>query len=131
MKVSLATDDLPLELDDGRPRKSGSPGRKEKEKPPAWCQQCHYLKPAGIIVCPSCGHVPVRKDTVQVKAGELRQIKHARVPRMEKQDVYSQLLGYAASKGLKQGWASHKYRACFGVWPRGLREVETEASLPV
>jgi len=131
LRLGFPTDDLPLELDDGRPRKSGSSSEKEKEKLPHECSKCHYLKPAGIIVCPSCGHVPVRKDTVQVKAGELRQIKHARVPRMEKQDVYSQLLGYAASKGLKQGWASHKYRACFGVWPRGLREVETEASLPV
>ena len=41
-----------------------------------------------------------------------------------KQHVYSQLLHVARARGYRPGWAANQYRARFGVWPRGLRDVE-------
>ena len=32
------------------------------------------------------------------------------------------------AKGYSDGWAAHKYRAYFGVWPRGLQDVCAEPS---
>lgn len=37
----------------------------------------------------------------------------------EKRAVYERLLDVAREKGFKDGWASHKYRDVFGVWPSG------------
>ncbi len=39
------------------------------------------------------------------------------------QDFYSQILYYGRAKGFKEGWASHKYKEKFGVYPRGLSQV--------
>ena len=40
--------------------------------------------------------------------------------RMEQQDFYSELLFHSKSRGFKDGWAAHKYKEKFGVFPRGL-----------
>jgi hypothetical protein len=45
---------------------------------------------------------------------------------MGKEAVYGQLLHMAHDRGHKTGWADHKYREIFGVWPRGLRGVPFE-----
>ncbi len=39
--------------------------------------------------------------------------------REEKEAVYRQFVELAAEKGFKPGWASHRYRGVFGVWPKG------------
>uniref|UniRef100_A0A6H1Z8Z6 Putative type III restriction enzyme n=1 Tax=viral metagenome TaxID=1070528 RepID=A0A6H1Z8Z6_9ZZZZ len=36
----------------------------------------------------------------------------------EKRMLYNQLLIFAGSKGWKSGWAAHRYRGIFGVWPQ-------------
>lgn len=38
----------------------------------------------------------------------------------EKAYEYKNLIRFAAKKGYKRGWASHRYKGTFGVWPRGL-----------
>ena len=37
---------------------------------------------------------------------------------------YSELLYYAKTRGYKEGWAKHKYRAKFGVWPNKIDRVD-------
>jgi len=37
----------------------------------------------------------------------------------EKRAVYEDLLRVAEAKGFKRGWAAHRYRDIFGVWPGG------------
>jgi len=63
---------------------------------------------------------------VEVRDGELvkldRKTKKPATPD-RKQHVYSQLLQVARNKGYPSGWVSHKYRAMFDVWPRGMRDV--------
>jgi len=43
----------------------------------------------------------------------------------EKQLFYSMALHMAKSRGYSDGWAGHKYRDRFGVWPRGLSRIST------
>ncbi|MFW6032754.1 MAG: DEAD/DEAH box helicase, partial [Phycisphaeraceae bacterium] len=37
----------------------------------------------------------------------------------QKQAVYERFLGLAEERGYSAGWASHRYRETFGVWPQG------------
>jgi len=53
-----------------------------------------------------------------VAEGELVDGVHA--THDQKRAVYQQLLTVARSKGFKDGWAAHRYRNQFGVWPRGV-----------
>ena len=51
--------------------------------------------------------------------------KEKKYSQKEKQDFYSELLGYAAQartkgKNYGDGWVGNKYKAKFGVWPRNL-----------
>lgn len=123
-RIGHPFDDLPLELCDGSPNKSG---RQEREKPePKPCPGCKFVKPAGIRKCPKCSFEPERQNDIEVIDGDLerfdRKAKKPAVPD-RKQHVYSQLLQVARNKGYSPGWVSHKYRAMFEVWPRNMREV--------
>jgi hypothetical protein len=46
--------------------------------------------------------------------------KPAAPTKAEKSMWYSNLLRHSRQKGWKDGWASHKYKKRFGVWPKGL-----------
>lgn len=39
--------------------------------------------------------------------------------REQKESVYARFLSFARERGMADGWASHKYREAFGVWPSG------------
>jgi len=127
LRLGFATDDLPLELDDGTANTSASKKQERKASEPKPCPSCKYVRPAGVHACPSCGFAPTRQSDVEVADGELvrldRKTKKPATPD-RKQHVYSQLLQVCRAKGYRPGWAANQYRAMFGVWPRGLREVE-------
>lgn len=128
-RIGHPFDDLPLELDDGTPNKSG---RQERERPePKPCPSCKFIKPAGVHECPKCGFKPERQNDVQTVDGELRKLdRKTKKPATpdRKQHVYSQLLQVARNKGYSSGWVAHKYRAMFGVWPRNMRDVPAAPS---
>lgn len=127
-RLGYPTDDLPLELDDGSPKKQGG-GREKDEPKPKKCPSCSYMKPAKVHACPGCGFEPERQSVIEVADGELVKLKRARKPtREEKQAAYSALLWMAHQKGRKLGWAAHLYREIFGVWPRGLDDTPAPAS---
>lgn len=123
-RIGHPFDELPLGLCDGSPNKAG---RQEREKPePKPCPSCKFVKPAGIRKCPKCSFEPERQNDIEVIDGELERFdRKAKKPAApdRKQHVYSQLLQVARNKGYSPGWVSHKYRAMFDVWPRGMREV--------
>lgn len=123
-RIGHPFDDLPLELCDGSPNKSG---RQERDKPePKPCPSCKFIKPASAHECPKCGFKPERQNDVQTVDGELRKLdRKTKKPATpdRKQHVYSQLLGVARNKGYSPGWVAHKYRAMFDVWPRNMRDV--------
>ncbi|MBS0348951.1 MAG: DEAD/DEAH box helicase [Proteobacteria bacterium] len=127
LRLGFATDDLPLELDDGKANTSGSKKQERKASEPKPCPSCKFVRPAGVHVCPKCGFAPTRQSDVEVADGELVRIdRKTKKPAMKgtKQHVFSQLLFVARKRGYSSGWVSHKYREMFDVWPRGLREVE-------
>lgn len=133
-RLGFPTDPLPLELDDGKPRKAGAV-KERKEPLPKECIACHFLKPAKVHKCPACGFLPERQSDVDVADGELtllRRSKHAEKAHQarkgldefgSKQSTYGQLLTIANERGYKPGWCANKYRTIFGVWPKGLSET--------
>lgn len=117
-------DDLPLALDDGKPRTSGSKSTERRESLPTKCAKCSLMKPAKIHKCPACGFAPERQNEVQTIAGKLvKQVRKKPATKDVKQLVYSQLLFLQQRRGYRQGWAANQYRTFFDVWPKGLAEV--------
>lgn len=124
VRLGHPCDDLPLELDDGKPKKSDAKEAERKEKLPKVCTSCSFVKPAGVHACPQCGFAPERQNTVEVADGELVKLQRKKPLKKEAgQHIYSQLLGYAQTKGYMPGWAFHKYREFTGREARGLRQV--------
>jgi superfamily II DNA or RNA helicase len=133
LRLGFPTDDLPLELDDGKPREAKGAAQ-EREKPlPKVCPSCSYVKAPGVHRCPVCSFAPERKADVEVKEGELVLLdrKKRKVTTAEKQSWYSQLLTVAHGKDYKPGWTAHKYRERFGCWPKGLVDIPAPVSKEV
>ncbi len=124
LRLGFATDDLPLDLDDGTANKSGKQKPKKPSEPKP-CAKCHFVKPAGVHACPQCGFAPTRQSDVEAADGELVKLDRKKPATADrKQHVFSQLLQVCRTKGYRAGWAANKYRDMFGVWPRNLRDVE-------
>ena len=126
-RLGFPTDDFPLELDDGKPKSAtGADQQKPEPKP---CSACAYVKPPRTPVCPKCGHVARVKSEIVAEDGELELVSKKRKAKVEdKQRIWSELMAVKLAKGHSDGWAAHKYRAYFGVWPRGLQDVCAEPS---
>jgi superfamily II DNA or RNA helicase len=126
--LGYPTDDLPLELDDGKPKKQSA--SKKKEKLPTACPSCSFLKVSHK--CPQCGFAPEKQNTIHAAEGELvkqeRGAKKVKATMAEKQQFYSELLGHQAIKGWSDGRVAHVYRDKFGVWPNSLNKVACEPS---
>jgi len=121
-QLGYPTDDLPLELDDGKPRKAGE--QTAKEKLPHECLNCHFMIPAGVGACPKCEWLPQRKDTVETKEGELKKVARKKIlSHADKQQLWSECLGLAQERKKSAGWASHLYRSIAQVWPRNLQDI--------
>ncbi len=117
-------DDLPLELDDGKPKVAAADKKERVEPLPKPCLKCHFVKPAKVHACLKCGFAPERQSDVVTVDGDLVKIERKKpIKKDVGQHVYSQLLGYAESKGYKSGWAFHKYKEFTGREARGLRQV--------
>ena len=131
LRLGFATDDLPLELDDGNANKAGSKKQERKKSEPKPCPSCKFVRPAGVHECPKCGFKPQRQSDVEVADGELVKLdRKTRKPlkRDTGQHIYSQLLGYARNKGWRDGWAFHAYKDFAGAGPQGLLKVASTPS---
>jgi DNA repair protein RadD len=105
--------------------KEKAPKAKDKEKPeqiPRECPSCGAVKQRGP--CPACGFEPKRQSEIEFEEGELVELTQGKAKKREytmaeKAEFHAGLLWLAHSKGRKVGWAAHKYRERFGVWPVG------------
>lgn len=113
--LGFPTDELPLWLDDGTPRKKSQ--TESKPKLPKVCPSCSFVKPPLIHKCPICGFAPDKRPNVEVVDGKLEVKTRKDYPIEEKQKLYSELLGHAQEKGYKKGWAYHKYKDLVGCYP--------------
>ena len=95
------------------------------------------MKPAGMPICPKCGHKPLHgEDVVTDETREIQKLQSkldADQP-VDKQMFYSELLGWireqnAKGKNRKEGWAAYKYKEKFGVFPRNLHKTAQPVSV--
>jgi hypothetical protein len=92
----------------------------EKEKKEAKCPACSVLWTFRGSICGSCGYEKPIKGVSSV-AGELQELEgKIKTNNVEQQTFYSELLFYAKSRGFKDGWAAHKYKEKYSVFPNGL-----------
>ena len=96
----------------------------EKEKTRASCPKCKTIWPTmKTDICPTCGFVRERKNKMEAVAGEVVELSPAERKKQEKHTAeykaswYAQLRQMAKAKGYADGWAYHKYREKFGVYP--------------
>lgn len=125
LRLGLVTD-IHREKLDATPKGERQPVER-KEKLPKDCSQCGALHTG--LTCPSCGHERKPVAGVETVEGELIEVtgKKAKATKEDKQRFYSMALWMAGQRGYKPGWAANKYREKFGVWPRGLEQVEAPA----
>jgi len=110
------------ELDDGKHRDKKKAEKSERK--PIKCPQCFAVH-APAPMCPHCGFVHPKRSDVVHEAGELIALaKGPTATKEEKQEVYAQLRHIAIDRGYKEGWAAHKFKERFGIWPRGLDDIE-------
>lgn len=118
-------------LDDGKHATGSKPKPKEEQKPRE-CAKCGHLRVPKIKACPNCGFAPTRQSEVEHAAGQLKEAQRSKkrtYSLAEKQAWYSGLLHYAYEKGIKPGWAYHKYREKFDVAPSSqLKQIPREPS---
>jgi len=106
--------------------------RREKKKveareiDPIKCPKCFAVHNP-MPLCPACGFVYPARAPIVHQAGELFKLENARAAtREEKQLFYSALLWIAHDRHYNPGWVAHKFKAKFGVWPRGLIDAPRE-----
>lgn len=114
---------------DGDERIQSRRQRNPREKRPITCGDCATVY-KGQRECPQCGaEPPARARDLHVYDGDLQELdrEKRRANRQwsnaEKARFFGELKGYAASKGYSDGWAAHKYREKFGVWPNAHRHA--------
>ncbi|MBD2782588.1 DEAD/DEAH box helicase, partial [Xenorhabdus szentirmaii] len=130
---SIEYDELPSK-NDGMKTQSSYREQERREKLPKECTSCHYMKPAGVYVCPKCGFKPLAGEDIDVdttRGLKKLSLKEHVYTQEEKQSFYSQLKYYQnqrASQGkvFSDGWVSNTFKDKFGVWPRGLHDRPQE-----
>lgn len=110
-------------LDEGAQHVRKKPDAK-KSREPVKCPVCRCVHQAAPS-CPNCGHEYPRRSTIEHVAGEMFELvggtKHNHDEWPEKIRWARSLAGYAQAHGYQPGWAAHKYRERFGVWPNDPR----------
>ncbi|WP_038218138.1 helicase-related protein, partial [Xenorhabdus bovienii] len=119
---------------DGMKTRDSYREQEKREKLPKECSSCHYMKPAGVYVCPKCGFKPLVGEDIDVDTSRNIQklSKKERVyTQAEKQSFYSQLKYYqnqraSQGKAISDGWVSNTFKDKFGAYPRGLHDTPQE-----
>jgi DNA repair protein RadD len=132
-RLGFADDEYPWSLD-GKEKVQDRKESSKKEPKEITCPECGATFRAARV-CPNCGHdMHVEfKRAVEVVDADLHEVgKGKRHHTMdEKSDFFASLLWIARDRGYSNGWAAHKYREKFGVWPNGVRVGPHPPSLEV
>ena len=116
LRLGLVTDPLEYDLHD-RVHRVG-------EGAPRTCPKCYAVISKTDTTCPHCSAALVdaaerEKREVRYVDGELVKFER-RVPN----ERYAELVTEAWRMNRRLGWARHAYKNEFGVWPRGMKDVE-------
>ena len=85
----------------------------EKQKKEATCPQCKALLVGPA--CP-CGYVRPIRNTVLSVPGEMVELGNKPINDVNR-NFYGELMTFARQKGYKTGWAAHKFKERFGIFP--------------
>ncbi len=126
LRLGFVTDIRHERLDDGLTRTK--PKASDRIRLPKECPQCAFLKPPRMCICPACGFKTKAISTIEAADGELIEVTGRKESgdAASKDDMaafYAQLRGYAQTRGYSSGWAAHKFREKFDVWPNGCKDV--------
>lgn len=137
-ELGFVDEDQPWSLQ-GKERVQERKQRTAKASEAITCGGCGFVYQRQKL-CPQCGWQPPAKtkapeyvdgDLVEVDKDKRRRNRNWSVD--DKAAFFGELKGFAARKQYKQGWAAHKYREKFGVWPNdprikhaGMREPSQE-----
>jgi len=110
------------ELDSGDRKFSEKNQLKKKEKADGSTRECPRCQKIMMGLRCACGYELTITERLESDSTMLVRIddKPAAPTKAEKSMWYSNLLRHSRQKGWKDGWASHKYKKRFGVWPKGL-----------
>lgn len=132
LRNGLPTDDLPQELDDGDSKRNLDRKQREKKDPVSKpCAKCGYVSTRHK--CPACGFAPEARKDVEVKDGQLYEVTTGDVKKFDTKELaalYSELLGYARSRGYQDGWAYHKCSAYAGRAPKAKNSIQPTPPSP-
>jgi superfamily II DNA or RNA helicase len=120
-RLGFPTDDLPMELDDGKVKEGKG---EKKEIGDSICVKCKFVKPRNHPVCPKCGYV-YRPKSIEHIPGELKKLEKSKATVADKQLWWGSFLHMAQTKGKSRSWALAQYKQKFGVWPKGVTESPT------
>jgi len=72
--------------------------------------------------------IPI-KEQIETDGSDLVQLAKSAnkvYSKERKEEFLGELMHYAKTRGFKDGWASHKYKQKFGVWPNAIaaRQVD-------
>lgn len=132
MDLGVFSDIFHDELDSRVPGdRTKPPSGNTAGKKPHKCPACNSIVSYASAKCTVCGTVLRSTSRVTHADGELVEYSSDGMkrekPAENKQAWFSGFLHIAMARGHSQGWAAHRYRARFGVWPNGLRK---EAAVP-
>lgn len=95
------------------------------------CKQCRAMYDAELYsACTVCGFAnPARARTVQEVEGDEIQFEEIgkqfeTAPAEKQREVYLQYLSEATERGYKPGFAAHRFRSRFGMWPKSKEWVQ-------
>ena len=125
-RLGLVTDIHFDALDDGSSNQNLDKGKADREPVIKLCPECRCVLPPRARECPACGFKIYAATEVLERDGELVELgsrpfgsvsdRHRQ--EYAKKDLWhGALVKIAQQKGYAHGWAAHKFREKFGVWP--------------
>jgi DNA repair protein RadD len=136
LRLGMVTDVGQDHLDDGKARQSAAQCAGERAEPlPKLCQECRVVVARTAKACSCCGAPIQARTEVQSVDGELIELgsRHSgeKPPGVwNKAGFYGELLWIARDRGYASGWAWHKFKERFGMWPNDPRIKCAAASPP-
>jgi DNA repair protein RadD len=135
LRLGMVTDIGQDHLDDGRERHNAGQRACERGEPlPKLCEGCKAVVPRTAKECPRCGSPIHARTDVEAIDGELVELGSRRCGEKatieDRAAFYSELLWIARDRGYERGWAAHKFKEKFSVWPMDPRIRCAAASPP-
>jgi DNA repair protein RadD len=112
------------QLDDGKARTASRNTAERKTADVGICRSCKAVMPGSMRTCEACGHVePAKTQVIETSAklvefGKAQTATRSMPSVFDQAEFFAELRGCAAERGYAPGWAAHKFRERFGVWPK-------------